>query len=208
MTQKWKHIWNFATGFGNFDTVRLNQLFAKRDDNGDIIPDEYVAGYTPITSTESQLLNAIPAVIVGRDFFQDYYYGLDNSGVTKQTEFYNPQTLKRNHFLHAWGVLSSSPFENACVFVTVQPTVTGVTVSPATATVSKGQSIQLSAIVATTGFANQAVTWSVESGKKATIDANGLLKIASDATAEAITITATSVFDNTKTGTATITIAE
>lgn len=110
--------------------------------------------------------------------------------------------------MHAWGVLSSSPFENSCVFVTVQPTVTGVTVNPAKATVSKGQSIQLSAIVATTGFANQAVTWSVESGKKATIDANGLLKIASDATAEAITITAKSVFDNTKTGTATITIAE
>ena len=89
-------------GFGNFDTGRLNQLFAKRDDNGDIIEGEYVAGYTPITSEQSQLLNAIPAVIVGRDFFQDYYYGLDNSGVTKQTEFFNPQTLKRNHFLHAW----------------------------------------------------------------------------------------------------------
>lgn len=195
-------------GFGNFDTDRLNELFAQRDENGAVISGKYVAGYTPITPQESNLLNAIPCVIVGRDFFQDYYYGMDNSAPTKQTEFYNPQTLRRNHFLHSWGVLSSSPFENAAVFVTVEPKVTGVTVSPASATVSKGQSIQLSAIVATEGFANQAVTWSVESGKKATIDSNGLLKIASDATAEAITITAKSVFDNTKTGTATITIAE
>lgn len=198
-------------GFGNFDTARLNQLFAKRDDNGEIIDGEYVAGYKPITSAESQLLNAIPAVIVGRDFFQDYYYGLDNSGVTKQTEFYNPQTLKRNHFLHAWGVLSSSPFENSCVFVTVQPTVTGVTVSPASATVSKGQSIQLSAIVATTGFANQAVLWSVDETSATagvTINQEGKLVIPSSSSVSGtITVTATSIFDNTKKGTATITVA-
>lgn len=186
-------------------------MFAKRDDNGEIIEDQYVAGYVPITSEQATLLNAIPAVIVGRDFFQDYYYGLDNSGVTKQTEFFNPQTLKRNHFLHAWGVLSSSPFENACVFVTVQPTVTGVTVSPASATVSKGQSIQLSAIVATTGFANQAVLWSVD-GTSATagvtINQEGKLVIPSSSSVSGtITVTATSIFDNTKKGTATITVA-
>lgn len=198
-------------GFGNFDTARLNQLFAKRDDNGEIIEGEYVAGYVPITSEQATLLNAIPAVIVGRDFFQDYYYGLDNLGVTKQTEFYNPQTLKRNHFLHAWGVLSSSPYENACVFVTVQPTVTGVTVNPSTATMSKGQSLQLTAVVATTGFANQAVLWSVD-GTSATagvtINQEGKLVIPSSSSVSGtITVTATSIFDNTKKGTATITVA-
>lgn len=195
-------------GFDKFDEDRLNLLFAKRDDNGEIISNEYVAGYEPITAAEKTKLAKIYCVVLGRDFFQDYYYGIDNEGNTKQTEFYNPQTLKRNHFMHIWGVLSTSPFENASVFTSEEPTVTDVTVSPAKATVSKGQSIQLSAIVTSTGFANQAVTWAVQAGKKATIDASGLLKIASDATAEAITITATSVFDNTKTGTATITIAE
>lgn len=109
------------------------------------------------------------------------------------------------------GVLSSSPFENACVFVTVQPKVTGVTVSPASATVSKGQSIQLSAIVATTGFANQAVTWSVDKTSAAagvTINQSGKLTVPSSATiSEAITVTATSVFDSIKTGTAKITVA-
>lgn len=198
-------------GFGNFDTARLNQLFAKRDDNGEIIEGEYVAGYVPITSDQATLLNAIPCVIVGRDFFQDYYYGLDNSGVTKQTEFVNPQTLKRNHFLHAWGVLSSSPYENSCVFVTVQPTVTGVTVNPKSATMSKGQSLQLSAVVATTGFANQAVTWSVDETSATagvTINQEGKLVIPSSSSVSGtIEVTATSIFDNTKKGTATITVA-
>ena len=93
-------------GFGNFDIARLNHVFAKRDDNGKVIEGEYVAGYTPLTQDEMNKLNQIPAVIVGRDFFQDYRYGLDNSSENganlKQTEFYNPQTLKRNHFLHVF----------------------------------------------------------------------------------------------------------
>ena len=89
-------------GFGKFDEQRLNMLFAKRDDNGDIIENEYVAGYEPITEEEKTALNKIVAVIVGYDFFQDRYYGMDNMNPNKKTEFYNPQTLKRNHFAHQW----------------------------------------------------------------------------------------------------------
>ena len=39
------------------------------------------------------------------------------------------------------------------------------------------------------------------------INQEGKLQVASTSTAESITVTATSVFDNTKTGTATITVA-
>ena len=199
-------------GFGNFDTERLNELFAKRDDNGEIIEGEYVAGYIPITSAESTELNKIPAVIVGRDFFQDYYYGLDNVGVGKGTEFYNPQTLKRNHFLHVWGVLSTSPFENATVFTVTAPSVTSVTVSPAESTVSASLGhVQLSAKVETTGFANQAVVWSVTKGSEqgVKVNQNGYVTFPTDFTPaeDAIQITATSVFDSTKSNTASITIA-
>lgn len=199
-------------GFGNFDTERLNLLFAKRDDQGDIVAGEYVAGYTPITSDEAVLLNAIPAVIVGRDFFQDYYYGMDNISNLKQTDFYNPQTLKRNHFLHTWGVLSSSPFENACVFVTVKPSVTDVTVSPADSTVSASLGkCQLDAVVKTTGFANQAVVWAITKGAEsgAKVDQNGLVTFPTDFSPaiSAIEVSATSIFDSTKKGTASITIA-
>ena len=78
----------------------------------------------------------------------------------------------------------------------------------------KGQDLQLSASVVTTGFVNKAVTWSIDStaeGKGAKIDpVTGLLSIPSTATFtnnNTITVTATSVYDSTATGTATITVS-
>lgn len=198
-------------GFGNFDDTRLAEIFAKRDDEGNIIPNEYVDGYVPLTENEKALLNTIPVVLVGIDFFQDRWNGLDNMAEGRKTEFFNPQTLRTNHWLHRWGSVSSSPFENAIVFTSNAQGVTSVTVSPAKATVSLGQSLDLSAVVVTTGFANKAVAWSVdadalEDGVK--IDSTGHLTIPADATVETITVTATSIYDNTVTGTATITVAE
>lgn len=198
-------------GFGNFDESRLAEIFAKRDDDGNIISGEYVDGYVPLTDAEKALLEKIPAVIVGVDFFQDRYYGINNMSEGRKTEFFNPQTLRTNHWLHRWGSVSTSPFENAVVFTSDAQAVTSVTVSPSTATVSKGQKIKLSATVVTTGFANKAVAWSVDSDSvkdEITIDSTGELSIPSDATVETITVTATSIYDNTKTNTATITIAE
>lgn len=197
-------------GFGNFDLPRLAEVFAKRDDNGDIIPNEYVDGYVPLTSAEMTALQEIPAVIVGADFFQNYRYGLDNMAEGRKTEFFNPQTLRTNHWLHIWGSVSSSPFENAICFTVTAQGVTSVTVSPSTATVTKGQNLELSATVVTTGFANKAVYWSVDADSYADgirISDAGKLIIPSDATVESVTVTATSIYDNTKTGTATITVA-
>ena len=96
------------------------------------------------------------------------------------------------------------------MFTSVAPAVSSVSVSPSTATVTKGQSIELTATVATVGFANKAVAWTVDSsavtdGVK--ISESGKLTIPANATVESITVTATSIFDNTKTGTATITVA-
>lgn len=197
-------------GFGNFDTARLAEIFAKRDDEGNIIEGEYVDGYVPLTSDEISLLNTIPVVLVGVDFFQDRYYGLDNMAEGRKTEFFNPQTLRTNHWLHRWGSVSTSPFENAIVFTSNAQSVTSVTVSPATATVTKGQSLDLTAVVVTTGFANKAVKWSVDSNAETdgvTINESGHLVIPADATVESVTVTATSIYDNTVSGTATITIA-
>jgi len=197
-------------GFGNFDLPRLAEVFAKRDDNGDIIPNEYVDGYVPLTAAEMTALQEIPAVIVGSDFFQNYRYGLDNMAEGRKTEFFNPQTLRTNHWLHIWGSVSSSPFENAICFTVTAQGVTSVTVSPSTATVTKGQNLELSATVVTTGFANKAVYWSVDSDSYSDgirISDAGKLIIPSDATATSVTVTATSIYDNTKTGTATITVA-
>ena len=111
-----------------------------------------------------------------------------------------------------WRVFSTSPFEQAVVFIAdTVPAVSSVTVSPSSATVYQGQDLQLSASVATVGFANKAVTWSVvdstthEPVTGVTIDENGLLKVASTvANNLEFTVTAKSVFDSTKSDTATI----
>ena len=197
-------------GFGNFDMPRLAEIFAKRDDQGNVIEGEYVDGYVPLTDAEMTALQEIPCAIVGIDFFQDRYYGMDNNAPTRKTEFFNPQTLRTNHWLHNWGSVSSSPFENAVVFTVTAQGVTSVSVSPSTATVTKGQSLQLSATVVTTGFANKAVYWTVDADSYADgvrIADDGELFIPSTATVESVTVTATSIYDNTKTGTATITVA-
>ncbi len=180
-------------GFDNHDTDRLSE----------VLGDQYAA----FTEDELTQLSNIPACIVSREFFMDYYYGLDATSNGRMTEFFNPTTLENNHYLHIWGVKNTSPFENCAVFTTgVKPAVTSVTVSPAKATVSAGQSLQLSAVVATTGFANKAVAWSV-TDTLATINQEGVLKVDASHTAGTITVTATSIYDNTKSATATITVA-
>ena len=188
-------------GYGNHDTARLTELLG--------------SAYIPFTDAELTALAGIPCVIIDREFFQDYNYSLDNAvdvatNGTRSTNFYNPETLKNNHWLHTWKVISTSPFKQAVVFTKdVTPAVSSVTVSPSEAVVTQGQSLQLSATVVTTGFANKAVTWTVATsteGADATITEAGVLTISADTPAEAsFTVTATSVYDSTKTGTATVT---
>lgn len=196
---------------GEFDMARMKEIFCKRDENGEIIDGEYLDGYVPFTSEELALLEQIPCVIVGADFFQNRKYGTEvESPSGKVTDFYNPQTLKRNLWLHEWGIMATSPFENAVVFTIAPQSVTSVVVSPATATITKGQNLQLSAVVETTGFANKAVLWSVDKTAKeagVTISQSGKLFVPENASVTEISVTATSIFDNTKVGNATITVA-
>lgn len=119
--------------------------------------------YTPFTNTEKGYLEKVLGSIIADDFFMDYYYALDESQDGKeQTEFRNPTTLDRNIFLHAWQVISTSPFANCCVFVDGTPSVDSVSVTPSTATVTKGQSLKLKANVTTEYFANKSVLWEVD----------------------------------------------
>ena len=81
------------------------------------------------------------------------------------------------------------------------PTVSGVTVSPATAT----GSTTFTAVVNGTGSPSQAVTWSATAGS---ISAGGVFTApAQTASVQTITVTATSAQDGTKSGMATVTIA-
>lgn len=88
------------------------------------------------------------------------------------------------------------------------PTITGVTVTPATANLQPGGEQQFSATVNGTGNFSQAVTWTVEGAVSAstTISAFGLLTVGADETATTLTVRATSNGDNTKSGTASVTV--
>lgn len=175
-------------GFGKLDNDRLALLFADDDT------------YVPITDAEMTALNAIPAILVDRDWFMI----LDN--LLEFTDQYNAQGLYWNYWLHVWKTLSVSPFANSAVFVPGTPSVTSVTVTPSEATANAGQSVNLTAEVVTVNFAPQTVTWSVSDETLATVDIYGTVRLKEDATGS-VTVTATSTFDSTKTGTCTITIS-
>lgn len=201
-------------GFGNHDIARLTEVLGSQ--------------FIPFTEEELTALKSVPAVVIDEDFFQNYTYSLDNQAepfgaygrnATRSTEFFQPETLSHMMWLHTWKVMSTSPFKNSVVFNSSEaPAVTAITINPNESTVSAGIPVQLTASVTTTGFANKAVVWSVDAApgesatNKVTVSMNGLVTIPSDYTStdpdtpNPIVIKATSVFDETKTATATITV--
>lgn len=173
-------------GFGKLDTARLHDLF-KDDPN-----------YNEVSSAEMKALNKIPAVLVDRDWWMVF----DN--MEQFTEQYNSQGLYWNYFYHVWKTFSTSPFANNALFIPAVPAVTRVSVTPSTGTVAKGSSLQLTAVVETTNFAPQSVTWS-SNNASVTVSETGIVTVGKSATGTA-KITATSDYDTTKSGSATITV--
>ena len=92
----------------------------------------------------------------------------------------------------------------------VEPIVTSVTVSPATASVEKGATKQFAAMVNGENITDHSVTWSVDGAvSEATeIDETGLLTVAEDETAEQLAVVATSVQDPKVSGSAAVTVTE
>lgn len=174
-------------GFGTLDIARLNALF-KDDPN-----------YEELSQDTLTALNAIPAVLVDKNFFMIF----DN--MYEFTENYNGQGLYWNYFYHTWKTFSMSPFANALVFVPAVPSVTSVTVSPSAVTCKKGQSVQLSVTVETENYAPKTVNWKSDT-EGVTVDINGHVTVATSVTASTAKITATSTYDGTKSGLCTVTI--
>lgn len=175
------------------------------------------SAYTPFTETEITALGNVAGVIISRDFFKNYTYALNNESeadYTRATMFYNPETLRANHWLHAWKIFSTSPFEQAVVFTKdVTPAVSAIAVSPESASVYAGNTLQMSAAVTAAGFANKAVTWKAvdstteEAVDGVTIGVDGLLKIDSSvANNTEIKVIATSVFNDSVSDYGTITV--
>ena len=174
-------------GFGDLDVARLGEIFA-----GD-------PTYNEPSQVELTALNAIPAVIVDKDWFMVF------DMLTQFTEQYNGQGLYWNYFYHVWKTFSVSPFANSVLFVPGTPSVTSVTVSPTTASVPKGGSVSLSAVVVPEYFPPQTVVWT-SNAEDVKVSAAGVVTVDADAASTAATITATSAFDNTKKATCTVTV--
>lgn len=154
--------------------------------------------YRRITATEMQALAKVNCIMVDNDFFMVF------DKLIEFTNRLNQQGLYNNNWLHVWKVYASGNFANAVMFTEETSTVNTVTVSPATATMSKNSTLQMTATVDGSAFADKTVTWSV-SGTGASITDDGLLVLDNTATGS-ITVTATSRQDSEKTGQATITI--
>ena len=174
-------------GFGDLDIARLGEIFA-----GD-------PTYHEPSQGELTALNAIPAVIVDKDWFMVF------DMLTQFTEQYNGQGLYWNYFYHVWKTFSVSPFANSVLFVPGTPLVTSVKVSPTTASIPKGGSVTLSCVVNTDHFAPRTVVWTSDA-TDVKVSASGVVTVDTDATSTTAMITATSAFDNTKTATCSVTV--
>ena len=126
------------------------------------------------------------------------------------TQYYYVVVTNTNNSVN--GVKTATIISNtASITVTnvpITPAINGVTVTPAIVNVQKGMAQQFMANITTQGGASTAVTWSISGNilSATNISSNGHLVIADNEAATTLTVIATSVFDQTKYGTATVTV--
>lgn len=160
--------------------------------------------YRQFTSEEIALLNSVDIITCDRNFLQIY-----DSVFEMETPFMNGEGAFTNYFLHVQQIYSASPFHNIIAYTTEESSVTAISVSPATATVATGGTIGLQAQITTKGFASSEIIWEISTQGVADgtyIGQDGVLHIAQNETKTSITVKATSVYDNSISGSATITV--
>lgn len=156
-------------------------------------------GATVFTDEELTALQSIHGVLVDKDWFMIF----DNDDYMGAIQ--NPEGQYFNYDYHVWKTFSASPYSTAILLTSSEVTVNAVTVTPDTVTARKGQTVKFTAKVDGAPFVSQSVAWSVNS-EFSSIGANGSLIVSGKETATTLTVTATSLSDPTKSGTATVTI--
>jgi hypothetical protein len=132
--------------------------------------------------------SGLEAVLIDKDWFMVY----DN--LTKMETIRNPKGLYWTYFFHIWQTLSVSRFSNAVAFVSgTVPAVTQVIVDPTIASVKAGGTFEFNAYVRSTDGVDRDPAWTVVASNASTvkqagttIDANGVLTVASNQTGELI----------------------
>ncbi|HEY6350972.1 MAG TPA: DUF2341 domain-containing protein, partial [Candidatus Angelobacter sp.] len=116
-----------------------------------------------------------------------------------------PASISAQQTVTVTAASSADPTKTASATITLDPPIS-VSVAPATVTLVPSQTAQFAATL--TNTSNPAVTWSISPSGTGTISAAGLYTAPAPITAQqTVTITATSVVDNTKSGSATITLS-
>ena len=152
--------------------------------------------------------DGIEAILVDKNWYQVYDY------LRTFKTAYNGEGLYWNYFYHVWMVYSLSPFANAVAFGTATPTVTAVTVTPTTATVKAGGTVQITTSVTGTGDPTSKCTFALagNTDPETVVNTMGKVILGSKETGSLgnsknqITVTAKSVQDTSKTATCTITV--
>lgn len=146
--------------------------------------------------------DGIEAILVDKNWYQVYDY------LRTFKTAYNGEGLYWNYFYHVWMVYSLSPFANAVAFGTATPTVTKLTVTPATATVKAGGTVQITTTVTGTGDPTSKCSFALtgNTDPETAVNTMGKVILGSKETGPTITVTATSVQDTSKTATCTITV--
>lgn len=195
--------------FNDGEIKRLDMLMKNEKDWG--TASNPGAKRTLILNTYKTALEETYAFLCDKDWFVCY----DKLYTMKQVE--NPAALGWKYFLHVWKLYSTSPFETACVFSKNAPVVSTVKLYE-TDGVTELSAIELPTTVtdyqvigkvtSSNYFANRAVEYSVAvvGTGTATVDNQGIVHIEDGADGDVITVTATSVFDSTKTASGTITL--
>ena len=183
--------------FTDHDEARLKMLFNEVDNDS----------YAPFTSAEKTSLGKLAGIMCSADWWMVF----DVLQTMRQQN--NGQGLYWNYWLHAWKIFSLSPFANCVVFTSESGSITAVSVSPETANMLPGTSMQLTATVTKSGIIDTSVEWSIAAGDGDTlatgtkITPDGVLYIgATQAATDQVIVTATSTVDATAYDTATITV--
>jgi len=181
--------------FGALDTELLSSILGDGKD----------ASYIEFNASQKAALNGILALLCDRRYI---YY---KEAYTEMAEQPNGASLKRNYFYHRFLYMGTEDAKNAALFSAETPSITSVAVDPSSATLlTKGSKLHINATVVTANFAPKRVVWTTSDADKATVDAYGnvIRTAANTVTTGTVTITATSVYDSTKSASCTIALGE
>lgn len=144
-------------------------------------------GVALFTNEELALLRNIPLFVVDERFFMVFDY------VFEMTNFFNPEKMYWNYWLHCWKILSASPFVNAIAISTNDIQVSNITIeADGKLVVNKGGTLVLSTNQ-TPNAIPVSPQWSIsgETSSQTYITPYGVLFVDNKEKATTITVTAT-----------------